>query len=332
MSAQDCAGEWHEYFATVHVQQDLVIELSADAYSLTAGDCTTLRWKVSGYPGEIWIDGGYQPPMGSKVVCPPGTRAYSIDFEMMDGSRRGEAIIIQVSAPELTSGSDEGITAISIPGCSPGWAPCGEAACPIGFCEQIGGSFYCQWEPAGDDDPLWGGGCQAEEEVGIEVAPEVNPACQQDFSAASFWTAYLDNGEVAASLVIPEGMSFAAPRYSLFLVDAGRYFECYPLPDVPRRLYCHGDPPAEPSASALNLYPEGEDCEIPLPVAHMVIPEPPPEEDACGEEPAKYEQCADWKSWCACVGGSLGPDTCGGDECVCVDPSSPCCGLACILP
>jgi hypothetical protein len=166
--------------------------------------------------------------------------------------------------------------------------------------------------------------------VGIEVVPEVNPACQQDFSEADFWTAYIENGELTVSLFIPQGMSYAASRYSLSVVDAGQTYECYPLPDVPRRLYCHGYPPSDVSASEIRLMPEGEDCQIPLPTAHLVIPEPL-EEDTCGEEPLQLNNCPAWEAWCACMGGTLEPEPCGGDECVCLS-GTPCCWAYCKIP
>lgn len=259
MKAQDCGGNWHEFNATVHVQRELEIELLADAYSLTLGECTTLRWSVTGFYDQIWIDGGYQPPTGSKRVCPQQSTQYGIEFEMGDGSRKGEILVIRVSEPEEPSQEGAGILDISYPGCSPGWSPCGEAACPIGFCNEISGSYYCQWEPSGEDDPLWGGGCEPTGESGVEVVPPGPVACTEDISGASTLIGSSADGGFRMVFILGSDQSYQTDDYRLWINDKER-MACSIRESNPQRLACIGDWPALERWLDMDLKQGVTDC------------------------------------------------------------------------
>jgi uncharacterized protein YraI len=71
----------------------------ADSYTLTQGQCTTLRWNVSEVAGVWLIDGQYQqgvPGVSTQVVCPTSTTTYRLRVQRRDGSVFEEALTITV--------------------------------------------------------------------------------------------------------------------------------------------------------------------------------------------------------------------------------------------
>jgi hypothetical protein len=84
------------------VRAAAVLRFRADDTSLTAGQCTTLRWNFSGIK-ELYISFGYGydkegvPGQGSRQVCPSVTTTYEALVIRQDGGHETHRVTIDVS-------------------------------------------------------------------------------------------------------------------------------------------------------------------------------------------------------------------------------------------
>ncbi|MFN3762073.1 MAG: hypothetical protein ACK4WK_02580 [Anaerolineae bacterium] len=73
-----------------------LLELSADSTSLTAGECTFLRWRVDiSQAQSIDLNGQQVPPQGEMQVCPCFTTQY--DLIVLAGDKYAQSVTVQVS-------------------------------------------------------------------------------------------------------------------------------------------------------------------------------------------------------------------------------------------
>jgi hypothetical protein len=80
----------------------------ADAYSLSYGQCTTLRWNIGDVRAVYFWDGGNQQGVGgvdSRQVCPNSTSVYRLQVIYNDGGSRDYYVTVSVQG----SGSQPGI-------------------------------------------------------------------------------------------------------------------------------------------------------------------------------------------------------------------------------
>lgn len=73
------------------------INFNADSYSITAGDCTTLRWKV-GHAGSVTLDGRAVALEDAREVCPDSSRTYQLNASGAAGEKSAQ-VSIEVQAP-----------------------------------------------------------------------------------------------------------------------------------------------------------------------------------------------------------------------------------------
>ena len=75
------------------------VEIWADAYSLTVGECTKVHW-LSVAAQKIWLDSDAVEANGVREVCPKESTSYGINASGPDGSKVGSSLTIHVSVPE----------------------------------------------------------------------------------------------------------------------------------------------------------------------------------------------------------------------------------------
>ena len=68
----------------------------ADRTSISAGQCTTLRWDIDNVKA-VYLDGFGQPGHGSTQVCPTETQTFTLEVVLRDGRRITRSITIRVS-------------------------------------------------------------------------------------------------------------------------------------------------------------------------------------------------------------------------------------------
>gem|GEM_PF-615293 len=78
------------------------VNFRADDTSLTAGQCTMLRWDVE-YATAVYLDGDGVAGHGTRQVCPTSTTTYRLHVEAPSGNVDRQ-VTITVSAPADTSG------------------------------------------------------------------------------------------------------------------------------------------------------------------------------------------------------------------------------------
>jgi len=71
------------------------VQIWADAYALTSGECTNIRWRVTG-SNQVWFNGTSSDSDGAKQVCPEVSQSYAVDAVGVDGSRAGSLVYIEV--------------------------------------------------------------------------------------------------------------------------------------------------------------------------------------------------------------------------------------------
>jgi len=72
------------------------IDFRADRTTLAAGKCTTLRWDVENVR-EVYLDGGGVAGHGTREVCPPATKTYTLRVTLTDGSITDRDLTITVT-------------------------------------------------------------------------------------------------------------------------------------------------------------------------------------------------------------------------------------------
>lgn len=88
-----------------------VVNLSADKTELTAGECTQLRWTVTGVRSYSLDGAGKAGDSGSEKVCPKETTTYTLTATLPDGSEVKRTVRIKVRAAEATPGPSQAATA-----------------------------------------------------------------------------------------------------------------------------------------------------------------------------------------------------------------------------
>lgn len=87
------------------------VNLSADKSELTAGECTTLRWTVTGVRSYSLDGAGKAGDSGSEKVCPKETTTYTLTATLPDGSEIKRTVRIKVRAAESTAAPSQAATA-----------------------------------------------------------------------------------------------------------------------------------------------------------------------------------------------------------------------------
>lgn len=99
------------------------ISFRADRTSLSAGECTTLRWDVDNVTA-VYLDGQGVAGHESRQICPTATQTYNLAVTRRDGSQQQASVTIQVAG------------AVATPTSAPSPVP------PAGPCEAIPGESY----------------------------------------------------------------------------------------------------------------------------------------------------------------------------------------------
>jgi hypothetical protein len=99
------------------------ISFRADRTSLSAGECTTLRWDVDNVTA-VYLDGQGVAGHESRQICPTATQTYNLAVTRRDGSQQQASVTIQVAG------------AVATPTSPPSPIP------PAGPCEAIPGENY----------------------------------------------------------------------------------------------------------------------------------------------------------------------------------------------
>lgn len=76
---------------------DAEVNFWADQYSITSGECTTLRWDVTNATA-VFLEGAPVTGQGSQEVCPTSTTTYNLHVEAPSGNV-DQAVTITVSTP-----------------------------------------------------------------------------------------------------------------------------------------------------------------------------------------------------------------------------------------
>ncbi len=81
----------------------------ADAYSVSAGQCTTLRWEIDGVRAVYFWDGGNQQGVAgsaSRQVCPNSTATYRLQVITNSGDNSDSYVVVNVNGsnnqPDIT--------------------------------------------------------------------------------------------------------------------------------------------------------------------------------------------------------------------------------------
>ena len=108
---------------TVAPAGEASIEFWADPKEITKGECSKLRWKLSGIKAH-YLDGSANVgDEGSKEVCPSKTKTYKLKVVKLDGSEVEKSAKVKVKdpkdeatpTPEATAGPTEAPTAAATP-------------------------------------------------------------------------------------------------------------------------------------------------------------------------------------------------------------------------
>ncbi len=77
----------------------LQITFTADRTQIASGECTTLRWQVSGPHFEVIMEGERLPDQGSKQVCPPETMPFFLQVDTGETMEERQVVIQVGEAP-----------------------------------------------------------------------------------------------------------------------------------------------------------------------------------------------------------------------------------------
>lgn len=91
------------------------VNLSADKTELTAGECATLRWTVTGVRSYSLDGAGKAGDSGSEKVCPKETTTYTLTAILPDGSEVRRTVRIKVRAAESTAAPSQAASASDTP-------------------------------------------------------------------------------------------------------------------------------------------------------------------------------------------------------------------------
>jgi RNA polymerase sigma-70 factor (ECF subfamily) len=81
------------------------VEFWADATTVTAGTCTTIRWKTANVQA-VYFDGNGVPGNGSHQTCPCKDETHTLDVTLLDGSHDVRQITIHVTGTCVTPTPD----------------------------------------------------------------------------------------------------------------------------------------------------------------------------------------------------------------------------------
>ena len=68
----------------------------ADRYSITPGECVTIRWDLEGIK-EVYFEGNGVTGHSSTVVCPSATTTYTLRIVRLEGSDLYQQLTIAVT-------------------------------------------------------------------------------------------------------------------------------------------------------------------------------------------------------------------------------------------
>ncbi|MGA9532894.1 MAG: choice-of-anchor Q domain-containing protein [Anaerolineales bacterium] len=75
----------------------ITINFNADQYSITLGDCTTLRWEVKN-ADKVFFEGEEMPALEAEQVCPQATTRYTLQARNGAGDEEQAFVTVEVTA------------------------------------------------------------------------------------------------------------------------------------------------------------------------------------------------------------------------------------------
>jgi hypothetical protein len=90
--------DWYRVTIIVGADSDPAIEFAADSYRVMQGQCTIIRWRVTG-ARAVYLDHQGVAGESARAVCPAADTTYVLDVEFADGTTASRSLTIAVVTP-----------------------------------------------------------------------------------------------------------------------------------------------------------------------------------------------------------------------------------------